>query len=684
MSDVATIELPIANQSRSEALSIALVGNPNAGKTSLFNCLTGLRAKTANFPGTTIDHRQAPLPLGGESHVLVDLPGAYSLEGMSPEEEVTRDVLLGHLGLDKVPDAIVLVLDASHLTRNLVFASQVLELGKPTVIALNMIDEAERMGLKIDVPQLRAELGVPIVEVSARHGRNIDQLRTEVAALVAPSAQGCAASVCGGCTGCQYATRYNWASEMTGRLVREPAQPRTPTGEGIDRFVTHRVFGLMCFATLMAFTFMLIFWLASYPMDLLDYLFGLASEVTNEWLPPGDFNSLVSKGVIAGVGGMLVFLPQIFILFFMITLLEDSGYLARAAFVMDRLMYRVGLPGKAFVPLLAAHACAIPAIMSSRVIDDRRDRLNTILIIPLMTCSARLPVFTMVVALLFPHRPILAGLTFAAAYAIAIIGAMLVSFIFRRTILPGKTKPLVIELPPYRLPSLKNALLTSLDRSRVFVRKAGTTILLFSLVLWFLATYPKTEQSDLPSSWQDQLALVESTALKKAQEAEKADEAEKTERVQEAEEAKADFDVMLAQAQSEYSFAGRIGKVVQPAFEPLGFDWRLSVGVINSFAAREVMVSTLAILYGAVDEEEGLLSSLGQAKTAEGNLVFTLPTCLSLLIFYIFAMQCFPTLVVVRRELKGWRWPIFQLVYMSTLAYVAAFVTYQVASLWSA
>lgn len=658
MSEATSTLLPVLGQTSQSASSIALVGNPNAGKTTLFNALTGLRAKTANFPGTTVDHRQATISLDGGRHQLVDLPGAYSLEGVSPEEEVTRDALAGKLGNKAIPDVIVLVLDATQLTRNLVFASQVLELGKPTLVALNMIDEAEANGLEIDVDQLSAELGCDVVPIAARHGRNLDTLLHKLTSLVQePQAGTCGSTAaCSGCSGCQYASRFRWATDLTRRSVQGEDTRRTFRNEAIDRIVTHPWLGLAWFAVLMAVTFMLIFWLASYPMDWLDGMFGTAAEWVGGFLPAGDFSDLITEGLIGGVGGMLVFLPQIFILFFMITLLEDSGYLARAAFVMDRLMHRVGLPGKAFVPMLAAHACAIPAIMSSRVIDDRRDRLNTILVLPLMTCSARLPVFAMVVALIFPHNAVWAGLTFASAYAIAIIAALVLSFIFRRTILPGKTKPLVIELPPYRLPSLRNALTTSLDQARLFVRKAGTTILVFSLVLWVVATYPKTAPEALPPVWQEQLATAEASGDSEV------------------------YDTTLAQAQGEYSIAGRMGKFIQPVFAPLGYDWRLSVGVINSFAAREVMVSTLAVLYGSVDEESGLLDSLHTAKTAEGNLVFTTPTCLSLLIFYIFAMQCFPTLVVVKRELKGWGWPAFQLVYMTVLAYVSALITYQASS----
>jgi ferrous iron transport protein B len=653
-----SIQLPVLPEQPSTRKSIALVGNPNAGKTSLFNRLTGLRAKTANYPGTTVDHRQATLTLGPQEVLLIDLPGAYGLDATSPEEEVTCGALRGSLSAGAVPDVVLLVVDATNLQRNLFLASQILELGRPMLVALNMIDEAERQGLKFDVIKLEAELGCEVVPVSARSGRNLQRLLQALQRRLETD-KADSRSVCEGCTGCKFAARYDWAEEITRQAVSGDDASIGQWTRAIDRVVTHKLAGLICFAAVMIVTFMLIFWLAAYPMDRMDALFSFAADTMGGVLPTGDFNSLVTEGIIGGVGGMLVFLPQIFILFFLISLLEDSGYLARAAFVMDKLMYRVGLPGKAFVPLLAAHACAIPAIMSSRVIDDKRDRLNTILIIPLMTCSARVPVFAMIVALLFPHNALFAALTFSGAYALAVVSALLIGFILKRSLLPGRTKPLVLELPRYRWPSLRNALLTSLDRSRVFVRKAGTIILVFSLVLWFLATYPKTGRQDYSESWQQRLAEAEEAGD---------DEASET---------------LLAQARSEYSFAGRMGKVVQPVFDPLGFDWRLSVGVINSFAAREVMVSTLAILYGSADDEAGLLASLDKAQRADGTPVFTLPTCFSLLVFYIYAMQCLPTLAVVKRELKTWKWPIFQFVYMSLLAYVAALITYQITSAWT-
>jgi ferrous iron transport protein B len=380
----------------------------------------------------------------------------------------------------------------------------------------------------------------------------------------------------------------------------------------------------------------------------------------HRWLSTADFASMLADGLIGGVGGMLVFLPQICLLFFVLALLEDSGYMARAAFVMDKLMHRVGLPGKAFVPMLSAHACAIPAIMSTRVIEDRRDRLATILVLPLMSCSARVPVYAMVVALLFPNDPLRAALLFTGAYLLGIAAALVMALIFKKSLLKGPTKPLLIELPHYRIPSLRNAFVLMLDRAWVFIKTAGSVILVISLVLWALATYPKTELADLPHEAQQRFAQLEAAGDAAA------------------------ADALLQQAQLQHSFAGRIGAFVQPIFAPLGFDWKMSIGVVSSFAAREVIVSTLAVLYGvgeAADENtDSLYQSLRSSTHPDGTPVFTTAACLSLLVFYVLAMQCLPTQAVTRRETGTWKWPAFQLVYMSLLAYTAALIMYQTAN----
>ncbi len=392
---------------RRDVGTIAVVGNPNAGKTSLFNRLTGLRARTANFSGTTVEHRIGAMRLAGRNAVLIDLPGLYSLDASTPDEQVARDALVGKLADQAAPEAVLLVIDSTNLRRNLFLAAQVLELGLPTVAALNMSDLAEEQGLDIDREELSRSLGCPVVAVSAKTGAGLDELKGAIAKTLQELSPPVfkTAQECGSCRGCHYAERFDWAEAVGDATIRGDGQTPPRLTEALDTLLTHKVLGLGAFAVVMLLTFVLIFKLATIPMDLIDHWFTLVGGTLAGWLPPGDLNSLITDGVIGGVGGVLVFLPQIAILFFVLALLEDTGYLARAAFVMDRVMARVGLPGKAFVPMLSAHACAIPAILSARVIDDRRDRLVTILVLPLMTCSARVPVYAMVVALLFGDSP---------------------------------------------------------------------------------------------------------------------------------------------------------------------------------------------------------------------------------------------------------------------------------------
>lgn len=639
------------------------MGNPNAGKTSLFNRLTGQRARTANFTGTTLEHRRGALrpsteaPLRPEPLTLVDLPGLYSLEPTSPEEEVALQVLKGELPGEAAPDAVVIVVDATNLERNLPLAIQALELGRPSLVALNMSDLAERLGLKLDLERLSERIGCPVVSVSARTGAGVDQLVTAINALADQKPLPVlddAACACTSCNGCGYASRFDWAESVSAESLSGDIAAPSRFTDAVDTVLTHRVGGLLAFAAVMFGLFMTIFSVATVPMDLIDALFAWAGESVGAWLPEGDLKSLVVDGVIGGVGGMLVFLPQICLLFFLLALLDDSGYLARAALVMDRLMQRVGLPGKAFVPMLSAHACAIPAIMATRVIDDRRDRLTTILVAPLLSCSARVPVYVMVVAMLFPDRPAAAAAVFAGAYALGIVAALAAAWALKRTVLPGESRPLVIELPNYRAPSIRDALLRTVDQAWQFIQNAGTTILVISLVLWVLATYPKTDPVDLPPA----VAQLEAEGQIEAAEA------------------------LTAQVELERSFAGRIGRSIQPIFAPLGFDWKTTVGVVTSFAAREVVVSTLSVLYGLGEEgeEDSLLGAMRSAKDSSGAPVFTTATCLSLLVFYVLAMQCLPTQAVTKRETGSWKWALFQLGYMSVLAYGAAFLTYQVAS----
>ncbi|HOR27152.1 MAG TPA: ferrous iron transporter B [Candidatus Sumerlaeota bacterium] len=653
--------------------TIALVGNPNAGKTTLFNALTGLRAKTANFPGTTIELRVGALRLAGESVRLIDMPGLYSLSAASSEERAALDGLLGLAPEHPAPTALILLLDSTNLERNLFLASQVLELGLPTVIALNMVDLAQRLGLRIKVAELSRELGCPVVPVVAKTGRGVDELRAELERVIArrpdvphqPAAERARQLD----TQSQH-QRYDWAERVVGRCVVHPDRQIHGRSEAIDRVLTHPVVGVVAFLALMLGVFYLIFSLASIPMDLIDGVFGWLGDVAAGLIPAGPLQSLIVDGMIAGVGGVVIFLPQICILFFLIALLEDTGYLARAAFVMDRLMRRVGLPGKAFVPMLSAHACAVPAIMATKVIDDRRDRLVTILVLPLMTCSARLPVYAMVTGLLFPTQPLLGAAAFTGAYSLGILAAISMALIFKRTILPGQARPLVLELPSYKMPSLKTAFFVMLDRGIIFLKKAGTVILALSIVLWWLANFPEMQPGDVPAGTAAQVAALEAqaAALETAGQAEQAALA--------ADQA-AD---LISQQQLAHSFLGRLGHLIEPAVLPMGFDWQLGVGVLASFAAREVVVSTLSILYGLGEEgAEGaaLVDQMRAATRPDGSLVFTLPVCFSLLVFYVLAMQCFATTAIAAREAGGWRWALLQLGYMTVLAYGAATLTYQ-------
>ena len=471
--------LPILNgQSADRLFTIALVGNPNSGKTSLFNRLTGLRAQTANFSGTTVEHRRGRAHFDSLLVEIIDLPGLYSLDATSQDERIASDVVTGK-GPVK-PDAVVLIVDSTNLERNLFLAGQLVESASKNqqslLVALNMSDLAAKHGVRIDQAQLTLDLGCDIVPISARTGEGLDLLRQHLAQLAQvptapPAGMKCGSGSCGSCA---FADRYEWAESVARRAAGDPSATLGRTTEKIDRFLTHPIVGMAAFAGVMFLTFWLIYSLATYPMEWIEALTGFAGDTISRWLPEGDLQSLLVDGVVGGVGGTIVFLPQICILFFMLALLEESGYMARAAFVMDRLMQRVGLPGKAFVPMLSAHACAIPAIMATRVIDDRRDRLATILVLPLMTCSARLPVYALVVALVFNDQPLMATTVFTAAYSLGIVAALIVAWVFKKTLLKGETRPLVIELPNYRCPSLRNALLLTFDRAMVFIKNAGT------------------------------------------------------------------------------------------------------------------------------------------------------------------------------------------------------------------
>lgn len=656
---------------------LALVGNPNSGKTTLFNRLTGLRAKTANFPGTTIECRRGRMTLGGQNVEVLDLPGLYGFDAGSSEESLAARAIRGELARWPKPTGALVVIDATRIGRQLYLVSQVLEMGVPVVVALNMIDVAEREKRVLSPDALASELGVPVVPISARTGRGMTELINHASALLADPSKKieppASLIACTSCAGCPFANRHRWASGIESRAGGTSQGRARARSDAIDKITAHPLLGLMTFAVITAVLFISTFWLATFPMGWIESSVGWFGAQVGSVLPEGNIKSLIVDALIGGVGGVLVFLPQICILFFLLSLLEDTGYLARAALVMDRLMARVGLPGKAFVPMLTAHACAIPAIMSTRAIEDRRDRLISILVIPLMTCSARLPVYAMIAALLFSNRPVMGGLMFTGAYLLGILAVFAMTFVFRRTILPGKPTPLLIELPDYRIPSLRTALLTMYDRGYIFLRRAGTIILLISIGLWALSTYPKIDQASFAK-----MASAEDVATLGALEASaESGNQEAADRI----------DRLIGTYQAEHSILGRAGHLVEPIFAPLGFDWRINVGVLSSFAARETIVATLAIVYGigedAAEDTQTLRQAVATQKRADGSPVFSLATSLSLLVFFVLAMQCLPTQAVTRRETGSWKWAGFQLGYMTVLAWTSAMVTYQVVSMLS-
>ncbi len=671
---------------------VALLGNPNTGKTTLFNRLTGLTHKTSNFPGTTLDARTGRVTTrGADAGVaidLIDLPGVYSLELRQPEADVARAVLNGELApagiAAQVPDGVLIVLDATNLGRNLMMVGEALRRRLPTVVAVNMIDLAEKRGLRIDTGALCHELGCPVLAISARSGRGvqdlIDTLSRTLRAETVPTrtAPGSDAEL------------RAWAERVVVNATSGPSESIGSTfSDRADLVLTHPLLGVMVFVLVMTGLFGAIFTVAQYPMGWIEALFAqLGGGVDWLWAwggwQPGLLHDLLKDGVIAGVGSTVVFLPQICLLFFLISLLEDTGYLARAAFVMDRALRPFGLPGHAFVPLLSSHACALPGIMSARCIPDSRERLATILVAPFMTCSARLPVYVLLTGLLFKDSPWLAAAAFVGCYALGILAGVFSALLARRTILRGSTRPMALELPSYKLPSLRNAITTTIERGLVFVKKAGTAILAICIVLWWLGSFPKVDppsqavelrQSVAALADDDVVPVTGEKAIGVMPEPQTAGEVR----------ARADR-IEHAHAKGS-SFMGVIGRAAQPAFAPLGYDWQLTVGVVASFAAREVFVSTMSVVIAG--EEEGddeaqnqtLRQTLASATRADGvTPIFTPATCWSLLVFYVLAMQCLPTLVVTAREAGHAKWAFLQLGWMTLVAYIGAFAAYHIAS----
>ena len=642
-------------------LTIALAGNPNAGKTTLFNYLTGLNQKVANYPGVTVERKTGHWRLADRNAQLIDLPGLYSLETTSLDESIARDVLTGEAFGVKRPDVIVAVVDATNLERNLYLVTQLFEFGIPVVVALTMIDTFERQDHKVDRTTMAKLLGAEVVEINARTNRGKKELTDAVRRAVGTPPPTTVSAEADG-TRAKIFARYAFISDVVQRSVRHFDRDAHQRSEKIDRVLTHKVFGLAILIGVLLLVFQAIFSWATVPMDLLEHVFGALGEAARTVLPDGILEDLVVDGMIAGVGGILIFLPQILLLFLFISILEDTGYMARAAFLLDQLMGRVGLHGKAFLPLMSSFACAIPGIMATRTIEDRRDRFATIMIAPLMSCSARLPVYTLMISAFFAGQTVLGFISLGAVlmlamYMLGIGTAVVVAFILKRTILKARPAPFVMELPPYRLPNLRTIIQNMLTRAWVFVKRAGTVILAISIVLWALMYFPRT---DTPAPDAQPAAIAEEAV----------------------DQENADGQPVLAESeQLRHSFAGKLGHAIEPVIRPLGFDWKIGVALIASFAAREVLVSTLSIIYNVgkdeTEDSPSLIDAVRNAKRADGSLVWTPLTALTLMVFFVLAMQCMSTVAIVRRETNSWRWPLFMIGYMTVLAYVAAFITYQ-------
>ncbi len=695
-------------------LHIALVGNPNSGKTSLFNALTGLNQKVGNFPGVTVDKKTGHIVLPDSLHAeLIDLPGTYSLYPRRADEWVAYKVLMG-ADTDIKADLVLLVADASNLKRNLLFCSQIIDLKIPVVMALTMNDLAAKKDIKIDIAGLEAELGIPVVSVNPRKNKGLTDLKKvlwqvaktkenitnefmDTHTLAPASIEGVQAlfPALSNYASVHYLInhenfpltdteqkaieqieikndfnptktqaeeimqRYTRIRQIMKQHVVEPGPlERKMFSDYLDNILLHRTWGYLILVSVLFLLFQSIFWLARFPMDGIEWCFKEASFWLNHQLPQAWWSDLFINGFIAGLSGILMFVPQIMILFGLITMLEDSGYMARISFLTDRLMRKVGLNGKSVMPMISGFACAVPAIMSARNIENKKERLLTILVTPLMSCSARLPVYTILISLVIDDKYYfgflsLQGLVMMGLYLLGTVMALIVSYVMKWFIRIKEKSFFILELPIYRAPRWKNVGITMVEKARIFVTDAGKVIMIISLLLWFLSSYgPGSRMQRVEEKY---AALVQQMPSKK----DSLQKHQSTEKL-------------------ENSFAGILGRGIEPVIEPLGFDWKIGIALITSFAAREVFVGTMATLYSVEETDNTSLRQKMQADTySDGRKVYTLPAAFSLMIFYVLAMQCMSTLAVVKRETKSWKWPVFQFVYMTGLAYLMSFLVYQ-------
>ena len=612
-------------------LHFALVGTPNSGKTALFNALTGSRQKVANYPGVTVERKAGVLQTpSGRRVQLIDLPGTYSLRGRSPDEEITRDVVLGRFASETTPDLLLCVADATNLRAALRLVIELKRVGRRLMLVLNMIDIARRRGIDIDLDRLSAELSVPVVTSTAVRRGGTEELLRRLDDIAAGRLEPPGENVWKPLTAGELRTAQREADRVIAAAVGVPRRPDTVSGR-VDAVLLHPVAGLFILLCVLFVMFQAVFAWAKPVMDLISSGFDALGVAAHDALPAGLLQSFIQNGVIAGVGSVIVFLPQILILFLFILMLEDLGYMGRAAFLMDRIMGGAGLHGRAFIPLLSSFACAIPGIMATRVIDNRRDRLTTILVAPLMTCSARIPVYTLIISAFIPATYLwgwvsLQGLVMFALYAAGIASALAVSFVTKHFFLhENHTPPFMLELPAYKLPSVHSVAIGLYTRAKMFLQRAGTTIFSMMVLIWFLASFPRPPEG------------AEGPAI-------------------------------------NYSLAAMIGDALQPVLAPLGFSWQIGVALIPGMAAREVVVAALGTVY-AVEGGKEAAEQIGQALASKWSLA----TALAMLAWYIFAPQCASTLAMIRRETGGWRWMAISFGYMLALAYVAAFVTYNVA-----
>ncbi len=684
---------------------IAIIGNPNCGKTTIFNRLTGLRQKVANYPGVTVEKKEGTITFAdGSEATLLDLPGTYSLNANAPDEKIAADVLLGRLDGMYSPDMVICVVDAANIERNLYMVSQIIDLQIPTILVLNMVDAAEKQGVHIDSSKLSKELGIQVIATVGSKGSGIGELKAAINGEVVPSTRAREWEMQGvlleeynelndmllklnlseplafhetvtllsspnnldshspriapeiiahvmkdhmnlsshgiDCETVFIESRYEWIKKVCDEAVVNNPDGSVSFSDRIDRILTHKVWGFVVFIGLMTVIFQAIFSWAQIPMELISSAFDFIGVQITQLMPKGDLQDLIVNGGLAGVGAVVIFLPQILFLFLFIGLLEDTGYMARAAFIMDRLMSKVGLHGKSFIPMLSSFACAIPGIMATRTIESRKDRLVTMLVAPLVSCSARLPVYALMIAAFIPNQKVfgilsLPALTFVSIYLLGLVVAMAMAWLFKKTLLKSETPTFIMELPPYKMPDFKSILMQMWERGVLFLQRAGTIILGVSIVLWFLATYPRNEGAT-PSE------------------------------------------------HIRHSFAGQAGRFIEPVIKPLGFDWKIGIGLVTSLLQREVFVSTMGTIYNINDADAGDGSvSIRQhmqddVDPVTGAHTFTLLTAICIMVYYALSMQCMSTVAVMRRETNGWKWPAFQFGYMTLLAYGFTFAVYRV------